>query len=60
MPLASAAIGKPLLNPHDHTLNLIDHQSQMAFDAKSIDAISLRNNAGLVASAAASFGASTV
>ena len=60
MPQAAAAPGKSLLNPKDHTLILIDHQSQMAFATKSIDAITLRNNAGLVASAAASFGISTV
>ena len=60
MPQATAAPGKSLLNPKDHTLILIDHQSQMAFATKSIDAITLRNNAGLVASAAASFGISTV
>lgn len=57
---ATAAPGQSLLSPHDHTLILIDHQSQMAFATKSIDAISLRNNAGLVASAAASFGVSTI
>lgn len=60
MPVATAAPGKTLLSPHDHTLILIDHQSQMAFATKSIDAINLRNNAGLVASAAASFGVSTI
>jgi nicotinamidase-related amidase len=60
MPTASAAPGKTLLNPHDHTLILIDHQSQMAFATKSIDAIMLRNNAGLVAASAASFGVSTI
>lgn len=60
MPTAVASPAKTLLNPHDHTLILIDHQSQMAFATKSIDAISLRNNAGLVASAAASFRVSTI
>ena len=40
--------GKRLLTPMDHTLVLIDHQSQMAFATKSIDAIVLRNNAALV------------
>jgi hypothetical protein len=34
---------------------MIDFQSQMAFATKSIDAVLLRNNAGLVASAAAEF-----
>jgi nicotinamidase-related amidase len=57
---ASAAPGKLLLSPHDHTLILIDHQSQMAFATKSIDAVNLRNNAGLVAHAAKVFGVSTI
>lgn len=52
--------GKTLLNPADHTLVLIDHQSQMAFATKSIDAIMLRNNAAMVAQAAAGFGVSTI
>lgn len=52
--------GKTLLNPVDHTLVLIDHQSQMAFATKSIDAIMLRNNAAMVAQAAAGFGVSTI
>jgi nicotinamidase-related amidase len=60
MPTAVAAPGKLLLSPADHTLILIDHQSQMAFATKSIDAINLRNNAGLAAWAAASFGVSTI
>lgn len=49
-----------LLTPTDHTLILIDYQSQMAFATHSIDIPSLRNNAGLVASAAAGFGVSTI
>lgn len=60
MPTASATPGKGLLSPSDHTLILIDHQSQMAFATKSIDAILLRNNAGLVAHAARIFGVSTI
>ena len=60
MPQASAAPGHSLLSPSDHTLILIDHQSQMAFATKSIDAIALRNNAGLIAKAAAGFGVSTI
>ena len=55
MPTATPAAGKNLLQPADHTLVLIDHQSQMAFATKSIDAVTLRNNAALVAHAAASF-----
>jgi hypothetical protein len=49
MAKAIAAPGKTLLSPADHTLIMIDHQSQMAFATKSIGAIELRNNAGLVA-----------
>jgi nicotinamidase-related amidase len=60
MPQARPAAAKALLNPADHTLVLIDHQSQMAFAVRSIDAIELRNNAGLVARAAEAFGASTI
>jgi len=57
---AKAAPGKLLLSPSDHTLVLIDFQSQMAFATKSIDAVALRNNAALVSHAAAGFGASTI
>lgn len=60
MPKATAAPGALLLNPEDHILILIDHQSQMAFATKSIDAVTLRNNAALVAQAAAGFGVSTI
>ncbi|GAB2655337.1 hydrolase [Arenimonas aestuarii] len=57
---ATASPGKALLTPTDHTLILIDHQSQMAFATKSIDPVLLRNNAALVAKAAAGFGVSTI
>jgi len=57
---ATAAPAKSLLTPGDHTLILIDHQSQMAFATKSIDTVALRTNAALVASAAAGFGVSTI
>lgn len=60
MAKAVAAPGKTLLSPKDHTLILIDHQSQMAFATKSIDAIELRNNAALVANAAKVFSVSTI
>jgi nicotinamidase-related amidase len=55
-----AAIAKPtpgskLITPKDHALILIDYQSQMAFATHSLDAVTLRNNAGLIARAAASF-----
>ena len=57
---AKAAPGKTLLSPTDHILVMIDHQSQMAFATKSIDTVTLRNNAALVAAAAAGFGVSTI
>ncbi|MDQ8731628.1 hydrolase [Bradyrhizobium sp. LHD-71] len=60
MPTAKATPGKQLLNPDDHTLIMIDFQSQMAFATHSIDAVSLRNNAALVAKAAAGFKVSTI
>ena len=52
--------GSQLLTPKDHTLILIDYQSQMSFATHSIDAIILRNNAGLIARAAASFKVPTI
>ena len=57
---ATPTPGAKLLTPKDHTLVMIDFQSQMAFATHSIDAVTLRNNAGLVASAAAGFGVSTI
>lgn len=60
MPEASPVPGKTLLTPTDHTLILIDHQSQMAFATKSIDAVQLRNNAALVAASAAGFEVATI
>ncbi|HWL81950.1 MAG TPA: hydrolase [Roseomonas sp.] len=57
---ATPTPGKLLLTPKDHTLIMIDFQSQMAFATKSIDPVMLRNNAALVANAAAGFGASTI
>lgn len=52
MATAKAAPGKSLLDPSNHALVLIDFQSQMAFATKSIDAVSLRNNASLISKAA--------
>lgn len=49
-----------LLNPTNHTLVLVDHEGQMAFATKSIDAIDLRNNVGLVAGASNIFNVPTV
>jgi nicotinamidase-related amidase len=60
MPAAKAVPGKMLLSPGDHTLIMIDFQSQMAFATKSIDPVILRNNAALVANAARIFGVSTI
>jgi nicotinamidase-related amidase len=60
MTTAKPVPGKQLVSPADHTLILIDHQSQMAFATKSIDTIVLRNNAGLVAHAARIFGVSVI
>jgi nicotinamidase-related amidase len=60
MTTAIAIPGKTLLSPNDHTLILIDHQSQMAFATKSTDAVILRNNVALVAHAARIFNVSTI
>ncbi|MGJ7484576.1 hydrolase [Variovorax sp. LT2P21] len=61
MPItATPTPGAKLLTPKDHTLVMIDFQSQMAFATHSIDAVTLRNNASLVAHAAAGFGVSTI
>jgi nicotinamidase-related amidase len=57
---ATPTPGSKLITPKDHTLILIDYQSQMAFATHSIDAITLRTNAALVANAAAGFGVSTI
>jgi nicotinamidase-related amidase len=57
---ATATPGSKLLTPKDHTLIMIDFQSQMAFATKSIDAVNLRNNAALISRAAAGFGVSTI
>ena len=61
MPItATPTPGAKLLSPKDHTLVMIDFQSQMAFATHSIEAVTLRNNAALVANAAAGFGVSTI
>ena len=57
---ATPTPAKSLLNPTNHTLIMIDHQSQMAFATKSIDATVLRNNTGLVAEASKIFNVSTI
>ncbi|MFC2999397.1 isochorismatase family protein [Falsiroseomonas tokyonensis] len=58
--LATVAPSLKLLTPENHLLILIDFQSQMAFATRTIDGVSLRNNAGMVAEAAAGFGAATL
>src|SRR6266853_28996 len=60
MPIATPAPAKTLLTPTDHTLMLIDFQSQMAFATRSIDPVLLRNNAALVANAARIFNVSAI
>ena len=57
---ATPTPGAKLLTPKDHTLIMIDFQSQMSFATHSIDANLLRTNAALVAHSAAGFGASTI
>lgn len=57
---ATPTPGKTLISPTDHTLILIDFQSQMAFATKSIAPETLRTNAALVSRAAASFNVSTI
>lgn len=57
---ATPTPGKTLLSPTDHSLILIDFQSQMAFATKSIAPELLRNNAALVANAAAGFNVPTI
>lgn len=58
--LATVSPATSLLTPANHTLLLIDHQSQMAFPVRSQDVSVLRLNCGLVAEAAAGFGVPTV
>lgn len=60
MTTATATPATMLLSPTDHALVMIDFQSQMAFATKSIAAELLRNNAALVANAAAGFKVPTV
>jgi nicotinamidase-related amidase len=60
MPHASPNAGRDLLTPKDHTLIMIDFQSQMAFATRSIDTTLLRTNAALIASTAAGFGVATI
>jgi nicotinamidase-related amidase len=57
---ATPTPGSLLVSPIDHVLILIDHQSQMAFATKSIDAALLRTNVSLVSHAAKVFGVVTI
>ena len=57
---ATPTPGSKLLTPKDHTLIMIDFQSQMSFATKSIDAVNLRNNAALVANGAKGFNVPTI
>ena len=57
---ATPTPGKSLISPSDHTLILIDFQSQMAFATKSIAPELLRNNAALISRAAKSFDIPTI
>jgi len=60
MPTATPTPGKQLISPRNHALIMIDFQSQMSFATKSIDLMILRNNAALVAQAAAGFKVPTI
>ncbi|MGE8278817.1 MAG: hydrolase [Stenotrophomonas sp.] len=60
MTTATAAPANSLLDPDNHALILVDHQSQMAFATQSIDPAVLRNNTALVAKSAAGFKVPTV
>jgi len=57
---ATPTPAKTLLDPSNHALILIDFQSQMAFATKSIAPELLRNNAALIANAAAGFKVPTI
>lgn len=52
--------GARLLDPSNHALVMIDHQSQMAFATKSITTEELRSNVGLVVGTASIFKIPTV
>ncbi|CAP44485.1 hydrolase [Bordetella petrii] len=51
---------RSLLSSHDHALILIDHQSEMAFNTKSIDVTNLRTNTAILANTAKGFKVPTV
>lgn len=60
MSQATTTPAKRLLSPGNHSLMLVDHQSQMAFATHSIDVVSLRNNAAVLCKAAKGFGVPTI
>ena len=51
---------KELLNPTNHTLLMIDHESQMAFAVESQPIEELRNNTGLLSAAATLYDVPTI
>ncbi|GAA4277587.1 hydrolase [Aquimarina mytili] len=51
---------KELLNPENHVLLMIDHESQMAFAVESQPIEELRNNTGLLAAAATLYKVPTI
>ncbi|WP_299670286.1 hydrolase [uncultured Polaribacter sp.] len=55
-----ANASKELLNPTNHTLLLIDHESQMAFAVESQPIEELRNNTGLISNLAIIYNVPTV
>jgi nicotinamidase-related amidase len=57
---ATAKPAKSLLSPKDHALLMIDHQSQMAFNTKSIDITDLRANVAVLAHTAKGFKVPTI
>jgi nicotinamidase-related amidase len=60
VPKATPVPAARLLKPDDHTLILIDFQSQMAFPVRSLDVGQLRSNAALISDAAAGFSVATI
>lgn len=57
---ASPVPGKSLPTPSDHTLILIDYQSQMVFALNGTDVNVLRTNVALIGKSAAGFKVSTI
>jgi nicotinamidase-related amidase len=55
-----ANASKELLNPTNHTLLMIDHESQMAFAVESQPIEELRNNTGLLSAAATLYKVPTI